>query len=87
MRRRPCPGINTVLSTLAKLFIKEGYRVIGIHNAYKGLFSKDPEIIDFDFEIADRIFDKGGSVLYMASRTSRVRFNPDCLKSSQIWQA
>jgi ATP-dependent phosphofructokinase / diphosphate-dependent phosphofructokinase len=66
----PAPGINTVLSTLAKLFIKEGYRVIGVHNAYKGLFSEDPEIIDFDFDIADRIFDKGGSILYMA------RFKP-----------
>ena len=46
----PAPGINTVLSTLAKLFIKEGYRVIGIHGAYKGLFSKDPEIIDFNLK-------------------------------------
>ncbi|MFC2129289.1 6-phosphofructokinase [Bacteroidota bacterium] len=66
----PAPGINTVLSTLAKLFIKEGYRVIGVHSAYKGLFSKDPEIIDFNFDLADRIFDRGGSVLYMA------RFKP-----------
>jgi 6-phosphofructokinase len=61
----PAPGINTVLSTLAKLFIKEGYRVLGVHRAYKGLFSTNPEIINFDFDIADRIFDRGGSVLYM----------------------
>ena len=61
----PAPGINTVLSTLAKLFIKEGYRVLGVHRAYKGLFSTNPEIIDFDFDLADRIFDRGGSVLYM----------------------
>jgi len=66
----PAPGINTVLSTLAKLFIKEGYRVLGVHRAYKGLFSDNPEVIDFDFDLADRIFDRGGSYLYMA------RFKP-----------
>lgn len=61
----PAPGINTVLSTLAKLFIKEGYRVLGIHHAYKGLFSTDPQIVNFNFELADSIFNRGGSVLYM----------------------
>ena len=66
----PAPGINTVLSSLAKLFIKEGYRVLGVHGAYKGLFSENPDVIEFNFDIADRIFDRGGSILYMA------RFKP-----------
>ncbi|MDF1550226.1 MAG: 6-phosphofructokinase, partial [Bacteroidales bacterium] len=61
----PAPGINTVLSTLAKLFLKDGYRVLGIHHAFKGLFSKEPQVINFDFNLADRIFNHGGSVLYM----------------------
>ena len=61
----PAPGINTVLSTLAKLFLKEGYRVLGIHHAYAGLFSENPDVVDFDFDIADRIFNRGGSYLYM----------------------
>jgi len=61
----PAPGINTVLSTLAKLFLKEDYKVLGIHKAYKGLFSSNPEVIDFNFDLADRIFNQGGSMLYM----------------------
>ena len=74
----PAPGINTVISTLAKLFIKEGYRVLGVHHAYKGLFSENPELIDFDFDIADRIFDRGGSILYMARfKPANEDFNTD----------
>ena len=81
----PAPGINTVISTLAKLFIKEGYRVLGIHRAYKGLFSKDPEIIDFDFDLADRIFDRGGSVLYMARfKPTDEDFNTDFFVGNNI---
>ncbi len=74
----PAPGINTVISTLAKLFIKEGYRVLGVHHAYKGLFSENPELIDFDFDIADRSFDRGGSILYMARfKPANEDFNTD----------
>ena len=28
----PAPGINTVISTVAKAFIKDGYRVLGVHS-------------------------------------------------------
>ena len=28
----PAPGINTVISTVAKTFLKDGYRVIAIAN-------------------------------------------------------
>ena len=27
----PAPGINTVISTVAKTFLKDNYRVIGLH--------------------------------------------------------
>ncbi len=47
----PAPGINTVLSTLAKLFIKKGFKVIGVHSACKGLFAADNQLIEFDFEL------------------------------------
>jgi 6-phosphofructokinase len=40
----PAPGINTVISTIAKTFIKEGYDVIGVHRGYKGLFSGQPDV-------------------------------------------
>ena len=66
----PAPGINTVISTVAKIFLKDGYRVLGVHKGYHGLLTENPSIIDFDFEQADRIFNKGGSTLYMS------RFKP-----------
>ncbi len=66
----PAPGINTVISTVAKVFLNDGYKVLGIHEGYKGLFSANPEIVDFDFEHADRIFSRGGSSLVMS------RFKP-----------
>lgn len=62
----PAPGINTVVSTVAKVFLKDGFRVLGIHEGYKGLFSENPDIKEFDFEHADRIFSRGGSTLVMS---------------------
>lgn len=66
----PAPGINTVIATVAKSFIADGYRVLGVHHGYQGLFSETPEIKEFDFEHADRIFSRGGSTLIMS------RFKP-----------
>ncbi|WP_152285833.1 6-phosphofructokinase [Flavicella marina] len=62
----PAPGINTVISTLAKAFIKDGYDVLGVHHGYKGLFSDEPAIKKFNFHRADRIFSRGGSTLIMS---------------------
>ncbi|WP_299098495.1 6-phosphofructokinase [uncultured Winogradskyella sp.] len=66
----PAPGINTVISTLAKTFLKDGYEVIGVHHGYQGLLSEEPEVKIFDFHHADRIFSRGGSTLIMS------RFKP-----------
>ncbi|MCF6181271.1 6-phosphofructokinase [Lutibacter sp.] len=66
----PAPGINTVISTLAKIFLKDGYDVLGVHHGYKGLFSENSSIKHFDFQSADRIFSLGGSTLTMS------RFKP-----------
>ncbi|MCB2219722.1 MAG: 6-phosphofructokinase [Bacteroidetes bacterium] len=62
----PAPGINTVIASVAKVFLKEGYRVIGIHDGYKGLFSFKPQLIDFNFELCDKIMNVGGSALQMS---------------------
>jgi 6-phosphofructokinase len=35
----PAPGINAVISSVAKIFLKDDYRVIGVHEGYKGVFS------------------------------------------------
>ncbi len=66
----PAPGINAVISTVAKIFLKDGYRVLGLHEGFKGLFSEHPQIKEFDFPHADRIFSRGGSTLIMS------RFKP-----------
>ena len=58
----PAPGINTVVSTVAKVFLRDGYRVLGIHHGYKGLFADEPEVKEFDFGHADRIFSRGKRV-------------------------
>ncbi len=62
----PAPGINTVISTIAKVFLKDGYRVIGMHEGYKTLFSANPSIQEFDFVMADKIKNQGGSALVMS---------------------
>jgi len=62
----PAPGINTVISSITKSFLKDGYRVVGFNHGIKTLFKDNPEIVEFDFDFADRIFDRGGSVLVMS---------------------
>ena len=52
----PAPGINTVVSTISKVFLKDGYRIIGLHDGYKNLFNGKAETVDINFPIADRIF-------------------------------
>ncbi len=66
----PAPGINSVISSVAKAFLYDGYRVLGIHDGYKGLFSENPDLEDIDFKLADDIHKRGGSALIMS------RFKP-----------
>ena len=57
----PAPGMNTVVGSVAKTFLQKGYRVIGLHGGYSGLFNKNPKTTDIDFLLADDIFNRGGS--------------------------
>lgn len=66
----PAPGMNTVVCSVAKTFLSRGFRVIGLHGGYSGLFSKTPKTEDFDFFKADAYFNRGGSYLMMS------RFKP-----------
>lgn len=66
----PAPGMNTVVFSVAKTFLAAGYRVIGLHGGYSGLFSKTARTEDIDFAKADRFFNRGGSYLEMS------RFKP-----------
>lgn len=85
----PAPGINTVVGSVAKTFLAHGYRVIGLHNGYKGLFSETVDAIDIDFRLTDEIFAEGGSYLHMSRfRPSEEdfaqRFNLDFFTSNQV---
>ena len=66
----PAPGMNAVVFTIAKTFMFRGFRVMGLHGGYSGLFSKDPQFEDLDFRHADAYFNRGGSYLAMS------RFKP-----------
>ena len=62
----PAPGINMVISSVAKIFLRDGYRVIGIHEGFKGLLDGSPKLTEIDFEFADKIKNQGGSALIMS---------------------
>lgn len=66
----PAPGMNTVVASVAKTFLQKGYRIVGLHGGYSGLFNKNPKTTDIDFLLADDIFNRGGSYLTMS------RFKP-----------
>ena len=61
----PAPCINTVLDTVAKTFLKDVFKVLGLHEGFKGIFDKNSKIKEFDFFHADKIFSTGGSTLMM----------------------
>ncbi len=62
----PAPGINSVISSIAKSFLKEDWRVIGFNEGTKTIFTDKPETVEFDFAYADYIYNRGGSVLRMS---------------------
>jgi 6-phosphofructokinase len=62
----PAPGINTVISSVTKIFTKNGYDVIGLNGGYKSLFADEPAFEYLDFEYADQIYSRGGSALKMS---------------------
>jgi 6-phosphofructokinase 1 len=66
----PAPGMNTVVGSVAKVFLQKGYRVIGLHEGYSGLFNPKPRTVEIDFAFADDIFNRGGSAVIMS------RFKP-----------
>lgn len=66
----PAPGMNSVVGAVAKTFLTHGFRVIGLHGGYSGLFNPSPRTTDIDFILADDIFNRGGSFLKMS------RFKP-----------
>jgi 6-phosphofructokinase 1 len=81
----PAPGINTVIGSIAKVFLKDGYRVIGMHEGYKTLFTNNPKTQEFDFELADKIKNQGGSALVMSRHKPKdEEFNTDFFVKNNV---
>lgn len=81
----PAPGINAVISSVAKVFLKDGYRVIGLHEGYKTLFTGKPNMIDIDFGLADKIHNQGGSILSMSRyKPKDEEFSTDFFVSNDV---
>ena len=51
---------------MAKTFLKDGYRVLGLNEGYKNLFKPNPDVVEMDFLYADAILKQGGSALKMS---------------------
>lgn len=74
----PAPGINSVISSVSKVFLNSGYRVLGLHGGYKSLFANEPVYQEIDFHFADDIRGKGGSALQMSRhKPTNDEFNTD----------
>jgi 6-phosphofructokinase len=81
----PAPGINTVISSIAKVFLKDGFRVIGMHEGYKTIFTPNPRVQEFDFELADKIKNQGGSALVMSRHKPKdEEFNTDFFVKNNV---
>jgi len=64
----PAPGMNSVISSVTKTFLAEGWDVIGLHGGYGPLFkpSEENNYLHLDLKTADRIHGRGGSTLRMS---------------------
>ena len=85
----PAPGMNTVVGSVAKTFLAKGYRVIGLHYGYSGLFNPAPRYEDLDMFRVDYIFNQGGSYLTMSrfkptDEDFEKNFNLDFFKQNNI---
>ena len=85
----PAPGMNTVVGSVAKTFLRNGYRVIGLHGGYSALFTSTPRVQEIDFFMADTIFNRGGSMLKMSrfkptDEDFEQRFNLSLFKDNDI---
>ena len=81
----PAPGINTVISSVTKVFINNGFNVLGLNGGYKSLFSDEPAFEYLDFDYADQIYSRGGSALKMSRYKPRDdEFKADFFKKNNV---
>jgi len=81
----PAPGINTVVSSVTKIFNNNGFNVLGINGGYKSLFSDEPAFEFLDFDYADQIYSRGGSALKMSRyKPKDEEFKVDFFKKNNV---
>ncbi len=81
----PAPGINTVISSVTKIFNKNGFNVLGLNGGYKSLFAEEPEFEYLDFDYADQIYSRGGSALKMSRyKPKDDEFKVDFFKKNNV---
>ncbi len=81
----PAPGINTVISSVTKIFINNGFNVLGINGGYRSLFSEEPAFEFLDFDYADQIYSRGGSALKMSRyKPKDEEFKIDFFKKNNV---
>lgn len=81
----PAPGINTVISSVTKIFNNNGYNVLGINGGYKSLFADEPAFEFLDFDYADQIYSRGGSALKMSRyKPKDEEFKIDFFKKNNV---
>ncbi|MBP5588945.1 MAG: 6-phosphofructokinase, partial [Bacteroidales bacterium] len=81
----PAPGINTVVSSVTKIFSQNGYTVLGINGGYKSLFSDEPSFDYLDFNFADLNYNRGGSALTMSRyKPKDDEFRTDFFKKNNV---
>jgi 6-phosphofructokinase 1 len=81
----PAPGINTVISAVTKIFLQNGFTVLGINGGFKSLFASEPSYDYLDFEFADLIYSRGGSALKMSRHKPKDdEFRVDFFKKNNV---
>ncbi len=81
----PAPGINTVISSVTKIFLQNGYTVIGLNGGFKSLLADEPTYDYLDFDYADQIYSRGGSALKMSRyKPKDEEFKVDFFKKNNV---
>ena len=81
----PAPGINTVVATITKRFLADDYRVLGLQHGYSTIFKEQTNYVEMTYEIADRIYDRGGSYLKMSRyKPKKEEFNDIFFKKENV---
>ncbi len=73
------------MSSVTKIFINNGYNVLGINGGYKSLLAEEPSFEYLDFDYADQIYSRGGSALKMSRHKPKDdEFNADFFTKNNV---